>query len=221
MTTQRGLVVPLTTDQILNRARYLAQLVDASVLDSFVRSPRPKCRDIYYRLKDHNGGTDPTAPDCATDWSERDDKGVEHPRWTSDCSGADSWIHGHDRFQEKRMSPAVGYGGYWNTNSKIIDATRIIVDVKKQGAQCFVAEPRPRAGLMIICRSGAVGHAVGHEETMIEVPAEWDPNERECWEAIKTSGCRGSGAHGNGPSTGRGWFAARADTFFIRSVMTP
>lgn len=219
MTTNRGLVVALTPEQILTRALYLARLVDAEHLDPHVRTPRPTVRDIYYRLPSHNGGTDPTAPDCATDWSETDEHGVVHPRVTSDCSGADSWIHGHDRLQPKRMAPAVGYGGYWNTNSKIIDATRVIVNVSKQGARCFVAEPKPRAGLIVVCKSGAPGHKVGHEETIIEVPADWHENERECWEAMRTSGCRGSGRTANGPSTARGWY--RTGALFLRSVMAP
>lgn len=219
MTTPRGLVVPLTTDQIIARARYLAQLADSSTLDPHVRNPRPMCRSFYYRLADHNGGTDPTAPDCATDWQETDASGLVHPRYTSDCSGANAWIHGHDRYQPKRMAPAVGYSGYWNTNSKIIDATRTITNPAKQGPRCFVAEPVPRPGLIVVCKSGAPGHKVGHEETIIEVPAEWDPRERECWALVKTSGSRGSGKQANGPGTARGWFNTGA--LFLRSVMEP
>jgi hypothetical protein len=221
----RGLVVPLTTEQIIARAKYLARLVGSTALDSFARAPRPLVRDIYYRLPDHNGGTDPTAPDCATDWFETDVAGVVHPRITSDCSGADSWIHGHDRYQPQRMAAAVGYGGFWNTNSKIIDAERSIVG-HASGARCFEAEATPRAGLIVVCKSGSPGHAVGHEETIYDAPAwgvggvpNWDPRDPSLWAMLRTSGCRGHGPTANGPSTARGWYGTGA--LFLRSAMQP
>jgi len=213
----RGAVVPLTPAQVLSRALYLAGKLTADKLDPFVRAPRARCRPIYYRLPNHNGGTDPLACDPASEWYETDAAGVAHLRVTSDCSGGDSWIHGHDRYQPLRMAAAVGYGGYFNTNSKIIDATRIVIPGSTP--RCFEADDRPFLGAIIVCKSGSRGHDVGHEETVIEVPAEWDPTERACWEAIKTSGIRGSGAQANGVGTGRGWFDT--DALFLRSVMQP
>ena len=212
----RGLVVPLTADQIVARASYLARLPGATTetLDKYVRKPpAPRmCDWIYYRLQDHNGGKDPCAIDPADRWVL-----TGQTNRTSDCSGGNAWMHGFDRYQPKRMAAAVGYDGWWNTDSKIIDATRIVT--AKSGPRCFEAEETPFLGAIIVCKSGSRGHKIGHEETVIDVPAEWDPRERECWAAIKTSGIRGSGAHANGLGTGTGWWNTGA--MFLRSVMTP
>lgn len=201
------------------RARFLAQLVDSTHLDEYVQidrtTPGIMCPDIYYHLHaPYNGGKDPRAKDPADRWIA---EGGQQTNRTSDCSGGDSWIDGHDRYQPLRMALAVGYGGYFNTDSKIIDATRIITP--KSQARCFEAEERPFVGGVVVCKSKSRGHDIGHEETMIEVPAEWDPNELECWAAIKTSGIRGSGSKANGVSTARGWY--KTDALFLRSVMQP
>lgn len=217
--TARGIVLPLTDEQRLARALYLAKLAPSSTLDRFVRGPFATCRDIFYRLRDHNGGADPTAPDSSTEWTEPDEHGVQHARRTCDCSGADAWIAGHDRYTPLQMAAAVGYGGFWNTNSKILDATRVLGP--KSGRRCFVAEDKPRRGLIVVCKSGAPGHKIGHEETIIECPEPhlWNPNDRACWDAIKTSGSRGSGKTANGPSTARGWF--RTGALFLHCVLEP
>jgi hypothetical protein len=87
----RGLVVPLSPAQVVARALYLAGKVDATALDEHVRSPAPRCPDLYYLLKDHNGGHDPTAPDPATRWRK---PGSIFENRTVDCSGGNAWMHG-------------------------------------------------------------------------------------------------------------------------------
>src|SRR5512139_1465966 len=92
----RGLVVALTTEQIIARASYLARLPGATTetLDKYVRKPASaqQCAKIYYRLPDHNGGKDPCAVDPADRWVTTGQTNI-----TCDCSGGDAWIHGHDR----------------------------------------------------------------------------------------------------------------------------
>lgn len=225
MTLQRGQLVILNDTQRATRARFLAQLCDSTHLDEHVRidrvTPGIMCPDLFYRLEDHNGGKDPTAPHGADVWYETDphDPTVQHERRTLDCSGANAWTDGCDRFQPVRMPPEVGYGGYWNTNSKIIDATRILTP--KSTPRCYEPIDRPFVGAIVVCPSNSPGHEIGHEERVIAVPAEWAPTERECWALVKTSGSRGSGKKANGPSTAVGWFgpAKVGKTFFLRNVM--
>src|SRR5262245_18528465 len=87
---QRGRVLPLAAVQRVNRWLYLAGELSIDALDPFVRAEHapPQCPTIYYRLKDHNGGKDPTAPDCATRW-KNSPTGTTFV--TSDCIGGAAW----------------------------------------------------------------------------------------------------------------------------------
>ena len=95
----RGTVVPLTPAEVVTRALYLAGEITSATLDRYMRSPPPMCPTIYYRLADHNGGSDPTAPDPASRWQ------TEAGTWavTCDCAGGAAWCAGFDRYQPERF----------------------------------------------------------------------------------------------------------------------
>lgn len=226
MTLVRGLVVPLSQPQRVARMRYLAGLVSSSELDPYVRMdadtlraygyPMPMpgrgfaCQVLYYNLDDHNGGTDPTAPDPATRW--RNPGGTTTFR-TCDCMGAMAWAGGFDRYQPKRFAHSP-YAGWINTNSMRIDAG-------SRSGSCFIRLERPERGCFVAYASGAGGHKVGHIGGIVGVPAEWDASKRECWEALVVVdvAARGAGVRANKVTTGRGWFGC--DAWFMRSVMQP
>lgn len=235
---KRGVVVPLTTEQIVTRALYLAGKRPLSALDEHVRrSPtelaswgyeqvesRPVfCPDLFYRLNGkhdglpaYNGGKDPTAPDPGDRWVK---PGSTFVNRTVDCSGGNSWMHGFDRYQPTRMARAVGYDGWFNTDSKIIDARRIVI--RGTTPRCFEDLGRPEVGSIITCMSGSAGHDVGHEGCVVAIhTSEWDPKVRELWDLIDIVDCaQRSPSRTNKMTTARGWFGSGA--MFLRSVMQP
>jgi hypothetical protein len=210
----RGLVVPLSPAQVVARALYLAGKVDSSAIDEHVRGAATWCPDLYYLLKDYNGGHDPTAPDPATRWRK---PGSIFENRTVDCSGGNAWMHGFDRFQPRfpLFRDRVGGrdGGWINCDSKWLDAAG--------DASCFESVGRPEPGTMIVCRSGTPGHKIGHEGTVVAYRgAEWDPAVRECWLMIDVVDCAARGtSRSNKMTSGSGWFGT--DALFIRSTMSP
>jgi hypothetical protein len=178
-------------------------------LDKWITPPASfKCPDIYYRLKDFNGGKNPKAPHPATVWYEKDVGGVSHERRTCDCIGGASWIGGWDRFQPVRFSHL--YGGWINTDSMLMDA--------RGSKKCFVELSKPEPGCYVVCASGSPGHRVGHIGTVVSVPQYWNPSDRGCWEALKIVDVASrSPKRANGLTTGRGWYGTNAG--FITSVM--
>lgn len=210
----RGVVVPLTAQQRLQRAFYLAQMADLSTLDSFVRrdgAPQ-KCPDIFYLLKDHNGGKDPTAADPADRWSNPPT--VEHPtpqvNRTCDCIGGAAWIGGWDRYQPIRFAHI--YGGWINTDSMRMDADGPM--------KCFIRLAAPEPGCYVVCASGSPGHAVGHIGTVVGGCDGFVRAEREAWEKLEVVDVASrTPKRANAMTTARGWFGA--DAWFIRSVMKP
>ncbi len=216
----RGRVVSLTPEQVVTRALYLAGERTVHDLDDhvLVRTNTPEgCPTIYYRLTEHNGGTDPTAPDPASRWSEEDATGISHPRITCDCMGGAAWCGGFDRYQPVRMRPSIGYGGAFNTNSMILDITLSLIGNE---VRSFESLRRPEPGSMIVCKSGSPGHTVGHVGTVVGYQlAEWDPTQRACWEAIEVVDVAGRKGRANKRTTGIGWRGTGA--LFVRSLMTP
>lgn len=217
---QRGVVLPLTDKQILQRALYFAGKASIDTLDEYVRkggAPR-MCPDIYYLLKGHNGGKDPTAPDPADRWTK---PGSTFINRTCDCSGADHWMEGSDRYQPVRMRKSVGYDGWFNTDSKYIDATSALQPGEKR---CYEVDPLPNVARIIVCKSGSPGHDVGHEGRIVGYRGDitkFDPKNRAHWDLIDVVDCSstGAGKRANLLRTGRGWFGTNA--LFLRSVMTP
>jgi len=223
---KRGVVLPLTREQIVTRALYLCGKRPLSALDEHVRqdpielhslgykytSPfdptQLTCPDLYYLLQDHNGGKDPRAPDPADRWSA---PGKTFQNRTVDCSGGNAWMHGFDRYQPERFAHL--YDGYINTDSKILDAT---------GARrCFRPLPRPEPGCIITCMSGSPGHKVGHEGCVVAVHAlEWDPTVKACWGLVDVVDCAKRDPNPtNRMTTALGWFGTQA--YFLESVMEP
>jgi hypothetical protein len=223
----RGLVIDLTQSQILNRMRYLAGEIPLEELDDYIDKDTSRlrklggydeaspgtptyCPDIFYLLKDHNGGKDPTAPDCATRWSKA---GASFVNRTSDCIGGMAWAGGFDRYQPERFSHI--YDGWINTNSMIMDA-------RSSSPRCFASLDRPEPGCFVVCGSGSPGHDVGHIGGVVSVPAEWDPSARECWDAVAVVDVASVGARrANTRRTARGWFGTGAlfTVSTMRSIM--
>lgn len=233
----RGIVLPLTAEQIVARALYLAGETSLDTLDDHVRRPfgQPadipssvRCPEIFYLLHEHNGGKDPTASDPADRWST--DAELERVRnggpmapapfvnRTCDCIGGASWCSGFDRYQPVRFGHVPGYDGWINTDSMIWEATHT--------KRCFVDAGRPEPGTMIVCASGSLHHAIGHVGVVVGSKlAEWDPKVAACWSAIEVVNVaayrddHGNPARANRRTTGAGWFGTGA--LFCRSIMVP
>lgn len=204
----RGNVVPLSRQQRIQRALYLAGLCDVGMLDPWVRRDGSKhCPDGYYLLKDHNGGKDPTAPDPFDYWSK---EGSTFVNRTADCIGGAAWIGGWDRYQPIRFAHI--YGGWINTDSMRIDA--------RGAMKCFVRIPTPEPGCYVVAGSGSRGHAIGHIGTVVGGCEGFDARRRSCWEALEVVDVASRGTRAaNQLTTGRGWFDC--DAYFIVPVMKP
>lgn len=216
----RGVVLGLTDQQIVKRALYLAGKLAIGSLDAHVRKTGAPimCPDIYYLLKGYNGGKDPTAPDPADRWSK---PGSTFVNRTCDCSGGDAWMSGNDRYQPKRMRPSIGYDGWFNTDSMIMDA---MLPLKPGEKRCFEADPQPTPGRSIVCQSGSYGHTIGHIGKITNYsgdPSKFDPADPACWKAIEVVDVSavGAGKRANLMRTGAGWYKTGA--LFLRSVMVP
>lgn len=210
----RGEVLPLTAAERAQRMLYVAQLADITSLDPFVhREGAPlRCPDIYYLLRDHNGGKDPRAPDPADRWQK---PGSTFTNRTSDCIGGASWEGGWDRFQPQRFPI---YGGWINTDSMRMECRRVIG--KKSPRRCFERVEAPVLGGYVVFESGAGGHPVGHiGGTPLGAPDGWNPSDRASWDALEVVDIAARTPRpANKLTTGRGWFAK--DAYFVVPVMT-
>jgi hypothetical protein len=214
----RGEVLPLSDRERAQRMLYLAGLADITTLDPFVRrvGAELRCPDLYYLLKDHNGGKDPRASHCADVWYETKD-GVRYERRTADCIGGASWEGGWDRFQPDRFAHI--YGGWINTDSMRMECRRVIGP--KSPRRCFERRDVPALGGYVVYESGAGGHPIGHiGGTPMGAPAGWDPNDRASWDALEVVDVAARGTRrANQLTTGRGWFGK--DAYFVVPVMKP
>jgi len=227
----RGQVVPLTDEQRVRRLLYLAGEVPLGALDSYVRTDPIElhaaggyelgqlepifCPTLFYRMHVEldgqdvavNGGTDPCAPDPATRWRF---PGSATQNRTCDCVGGVAWAGGWDRYQPQRFAHI--YKGWINTDSMRMDAG---------GPQkCFVREPRPMPGAMIVYASGAAGIKVGHVAGIVAYDGvEFDPDVAECWSRIQCVEVAAYQGRANRRTTGRHWFGKNA--WFVRSIMVP
>ncbi len=164
MTSSRGTVLPLTPQQRVNRALYLAGERTSSALDIGVRNPSKDCATIFYRLKDYNGGKDPTSPNPATYWRATQDGNLNI---TCDCIGGAAWCAGFDRYQPVRFAHI--YSGWINTDSMIMDALG--------PARCFRKLERPEPGCFVVAATGSgPKKSIGHIGTVVDVPGDFDIN---------------------------------------------
>lgn len=220
----RGLVLELTSDEVVNRLRYLAGKVGSKALDPWVHDPTPECATGYYRLNGehddlppYNGGKNPTARDPFDRWSKPKSTFVNV---TSDCIGGMAWANGFDRYQPERFKHI--YGGWINTDSMRQDARRVVVAGSPR--RCFERISRPEPGAMIVFASKTGGHDVGHIGGIVAYNGlEWDPRERDCWRLIDVVDVAGRKGRANLQTNGLGWYfkglSVDAGAWFIRSIM--
>jgi len=215
---RRGLVVPLKAHERVLRMLYLAQQVKIDSIDSYVRKDgAPQvCPDIYYLLKDHNGGKNPTAPDPADRWSK---PGSAFVNRTCDCIGGMSWCGGWDRYQPIRFKHI--YDGWINTDSMCMECDRVTKGIDLDDPPpCFRRLDYPAPGCYVVCRSGTPGHKVGHISGVIEVVAGLDLTLRESWKRIKVVDVANrSPSRANAITTAIGWYGTGA--YFVEPVMQP
>jgi hypothetical protein len=220
MALARGLVVPLTDQQRVKRALYLAGELPITALDVFVRKENAPevCPVLFYRLDYPNGGEDPTAPDPAARWSKPKTTFVNR---TLDCQAAKAWIQGYDRYQPIRAVHV--WGGRLNCDSELIEA--------EHHGKCFEILDAPIPGCFVNYGSVDYDHdgdrdRVGHTETVIEVPPVWDPENPDCWRALQTVGARGVSGRTNQRYNGLAFFGndkhgVPKNARFLRSIMRP
>lgn len=212
----RGEVLPLTAAERSQRMLYLAGLADITTLDPFVhREGAPlRCPDLYYLLKNHNGGKDPRASDPADRWHK---PGSTFTNRTSDCIGGQCWVGGWDRFQPDRFAHI--YGGWINTDSMRMECRRTVV--KGSPRRCFERVDEPVAGGYVVYESGAAGREVGHiGGTPLGAPDGWNPNDRASWDALEVVDVAARTPRpANKMTTGRAWW--RTDAYFVIPVMKP
>lgn len=210
----RGQVLPLMGSDRLNRMKYLGKLIEINQLDKFVTkfldsgAPAPAmCPDIYYLLKDYNGGKNPTASDPATRWKKPFSNFLNI---TCDCIGGMAWCGGFDRYQPIRFSHI--YDGWINTDSMRQDAAG--------PAKCFRRLDKPEPGCFVVYDSAAVSYKIGHIGGVIEVPGSYDPKERDWWKALKVVDVASRTPHpANAVGTGLTWY--NKDAWFIVPTMQP
>jgi hypothetical protein len=210
----RGVVVPLTQQQRVQRMLYLAGLCEVQTLDPFVRwtgAPKERCPDGYYLLKGHNGGKDPTAPDPFDRWSN---EGSTFVNRTADCFGGAAWCGGFDRYQPIRMAHV--YEGWANCNSMRIDANGAM--------RCFIRLSAPEPGCFVVYASDPQGKThgkpVGHIGCVIATPPDWTGADKESWKQLEVVDVASrSPRPANQLTTGLGWYGK--ESWFVRSVMRP
>ncbi len=199
----RGLVLGLTPEQVVARAKYLGS---------------SSCVDGFYLLHEHNGGKDPTAADPFDRWVKPGSlEGFQNR--TADCIGGAAWCGGWDRYQPERFGYL--YDGWINTDSMIEDALG--------KAQCFELLERPEPGAYVGAPTGARGfEGCGHIGTVISVPPEWDVDTLDCWRHVLIVDVASrSPQRANQVSNAGAWFGARyrhdvsRHAIFCRSIMTP
>jgi hypothetical protein len=210
---ERGRVLPLLPFQRVNRWLYLAGELPIAALDPYVRALRAPsmCPTIYYRLPNHNGGKDPTAPDCATRW--KSSVAATFVNVTSDCMGSAAWGAGFDRYQPVRFAHM--FGGWINTDSMIADALG--------PAKCFRVLERPEVGCFVVAASGsgARTESIGHIGGVVSIPSSFKRSSADSWRSLGVVDVafRGRTARANKRTTGAGW--AGRDAHFIVSRMVP
>lgn len=220
----RGVALGLSLDQVHTRLLYLGGLVPASKLDDHVTDRHDAhrvdgydhtdehgdffCTSLYYLLKDHNGGKDPTALDPADRWSF---PGKTFVNRTADCIGGMAWAGGFDRYQPTRFHHI--YDGWINTDSMIQDATR--------DKRCFTTLDHPEPGCFVVCASGSRGHGIGHIGGVIQVADKFDYHNDHSWSTtmIVDVAAWGPGIRANTKHSMLGWFNTNA--VFVKSIMTP
>jgi hypothetical protein len=211
--SERGRVLPLLPFQRVNRWLYLAGELPISALDPYVRSLRAPnlCPTIYYRLPNHNGGKDPTAPDPATRW--KSSVTATFVNVTSDCMGGAAWGAGFDRYQPVRFAHL--FAGWINTDSMIADALGPM--------KCFRQLEHPEPGCFVVAASGSGDRreSIGHIGGVVSIPPWFKRASADAWRALGVVDIafRGRTARANKRTTGAGW-AAR-DAHFIVSRMVP
>lgn len=208
---KRGVVLGLMGSQRLARMLYLGGKAGIDLLDDKVRKDGApmKCPDIYYLLKNFNGGKDPTAPDPADHWVK---PGYDFVNRTCDCIGGMAWAGGWDRYQPVRFSHI--YKGWINTDSMCMDAAG--------PAKCFKRIPQPEEGCYVVYRSDPEGKThripIGHIGGVVKVPEKFDAKSKDSWKELQVVDVASRGKNpANTIHNGWPWYGK--DAWFIVPVM--
>lgn len=183
-----------------------------------LRRARADYPDIQYCMaQGKNGGTTPRSSSPASTW--HDSKGRSYH--TSDCVGFALWCLGMDRWQPGISGRGAfpEYGGWINTNSALTEAR---TDDRKD--PWFTEGPAPTVGGLVVFPSyRRLGfRRPGHVGVVVEVPAEWDSSEKDCWRKLVVAHCHGPAL--KGPAIDRShtdawrnhWNAMGTGTGFLR-----
>lgn len=218
---RRGVVIGLTAEQKLARARYLAGHLSLSALDDHVRRDAPTLAAMTGYALNLDGANLPIGvgvarfaeldtsaiwcpslyyqleyPNGGTDPTAPDPAArVPHPNVTArlvDCTGGGMWCQGADRF-------AVGLEikGYTDhvgraRGSWLNCDSLIIASQTRELDQWIIALNGPELGCVITCATGSPGHErCGHQGTVIAMPERWDPDDPACWDQLLISECGG------------------------------
>lgn len=160
---------------------------------------------IVYRLKDHSGGRDPFAPDCASHWRTLINLIAVA---SCDCAGFVAWCLGYDRYQPDAFMPGSGWD-WINCDSMIADA---------RGPQTFYEEliatgeplrdQRPLPGDVVVFPSIDLDHdgsrdRVGHTGIIVAVAPTWTPGD---WRSLRVAHCSsGNGRRAIAETSGAPW----------------
>ncbi len=217
--SNRGIVLGLTQQQKVTRARYLAGQVPLAALDEHVRRDALNLATMTgYALRTASGdlpigvGVATFAdlvlshiwcpalyyrlafPNGGTDPTAPDPAVREqHPGVVArlvDCSGGGFWCQGMDRWLL-----GVELEGYASTLGKYRGTalnTNSVVRVAQLGARNpgLTILAEPEPGCIVTCESGSPGHKTGHQGTVVAFHgAHWDPTKRACWENLEVVDC--------------------------------
>ncbi len=215
----RGTIRPTTVEESIQRARSMISYMPEPPHDAGSGAfPQP----IRYRLKaGYNGGFDPRLVHPASF-----SYGRRTP--TADCVGFVAWAQGWDRYQsrefDRNKKGAIIYKGWINCDSALRAA-------RSPNPSWFEEIEVPELGCLVVYGSIYLKRKPGDDKrkrkpghigiVVDPLPAEWDPEFRECWQELQVVHCSSSNDRKNGgaaiqQTSGWAWRWKRRPSKFLR-----